>query len=159
MPIPINPKLTKYVELLKIIKEEFNNDSKKIIQEDVLRVAMNILNDVKEVYGKLDFSDSVNIGKKLYKENPSKYNKSEKIMIKLRLWLNSAISFNALIEFVKVLLSSEYSTKCFSNSAYKYRKCAGEDLACVCKSKFSVNKDTPTASRCFLNNSIKEAAA
>ena len=70
-----------YVELLKIIKEEFNNDSKKIIQEDVLRVAMNILNDVKEVYGKLDFSDSVNIGKKLYKENPSKYNKSEKIII------------------------------------------------------------------------------
>ena len=81
MPIPINPKLTKYVELCKIIKEELNNNSKKIIQENVLQTAMNVLNDVKQIYGNLDFFESINIGKKLYKENPSKYNKSEKIII------------------------------------------------------------------------------
>jgi hypothetical protein len=81
MPIPFNPKLTKYIELCKIVKEELNNNSKKIIQEDVLQIAMNVLKDVTEIYGKLDFFDSVNIGKKLYKENPSKYNKFEKIII------------------------------------------------------------------------------
>jgi len=81
MPIPFNPKLTKYFELCKIIKEELNNSSKKIIQKDVLQIAMYILNDVKEIYGKLEFCESVDQGKKLYKENPSKYNKFEKIII------------------------------------------------------------------------------
>ena len=81
MMIQVNPKLTKYIELCKIVKEELNNNSKKIIQEDVLQIAMNVLKDVTEIYGKLDFFDSVNIGKKLYKENPSKYNKFEKIII------------------------------------------------------------------------------
>ena len=81
MPIPINPKMTKYMELYKIIQDDFKNNSKIITKEEILLTATNIIKDIQKIYGKLDFFESVEIAKKLYIRKSSKYDISKKIII------------------------------------------------------------------------------
>jgi hypothetical protein len=75
MPVPISPKLTKYMELIKIIKEKI------IIRKDALITANNIMKSVKSIYNNLNFFEEVEIAKKLFLQNPLKYNKKKIIII------------------------------------------------------------------------------
>ena len=81
MPVPFSPKMMKYIELYKIIEDDFKNNSQIITKGKILLITTNIIKDVQKIYGKLDFCESVEIAKKLYIQKLSNYDISKKIII------------------------------------------------------------------------------
>jgi len=69
----MNPKLIKWQEFIKIVREHSDNKTLNFIS----KVAILVLEDVKYKHTDLDFMKQVDIAKELFLQNPEKYYDSE----------------------------------------------------------------------------------